>query len=113
LRFEGEYKYAHQVAFKLTNGHWPTDQTRHSCDNRPCCNPAHLLDGTPADNSADMVERGRSNRGSRNGSAKLTEADVIAIRADTRVHREIAADYGVHNMQISRIKARKTWGHVK
>jgi hypothetical protein len=32
---------------------------RHSCDNPPCCNPAHLVWGTQAENVADMVARGR------------------------------------------------------
>ena len=39
---------------------------RHTCHQHWCVNPRHLLSGTPADNSRDMVEAGRSLRGTRN-----------------------------------------------
>lgn len=50
---------AHRVAFYLTHGYWP-HVARHTCDNRPCVNPAHILDGSHQDNTADMIERGRA-----------------------------------------------------
>jgi len=31
----------------------------HTCDVRPCCNPQHLWLGSPAENSLDMVNKGR------------------------------------------------------
>jgi hypothetical protein len=36
---------------------------RHSCDDPRCCNPAHLAWGTPAENTEDMVRRGRHRSG--------------------------------------------------
>lgn len=49
---------AHRVAFFIANGYWP-EICRHTCDNPPCCEPAHLLDGSQADNVHDMIERDR------------------------------------------------------
>jgi hypothetical protein len=31
----------------------------HHCDYKPCCNPDHLFLGTPADNTADHIAKGR------------------------------------------------------
>ena len=54
--------------------------------------------------------------GSQNGAAKLSEAKVLAIRrllAAGVPGGEIATRYGVHAVQISRIKLGQTWKHVR
>jgi hypothetical protein len=66
---------------------------------------------TPQANQADRVRHGTTNRGERCGAAKLTLEQVRAIRADTRLQRLIAADYGVAESAISRIKGGKRWQH--
>jgi hypothetical protein len=50
---------AHRVVFWLTHYRQPVGLVCHSCDNPPCCNPAHLSEGTHQDNSNDAVRRGR------------------------------------------------------
>jgi hypothetical protein len=69
--------YAHRRALELATGQSiPAGQlVRHSCDNPPCCNPAHLSTGTHADNAADMVARGRSTRGRAVGGRRRLRDD--------------------------------------
>ena len=67
LTVDAKRALAHRVAFLLTHGRYPL-VGRHSCDVRLCCNPAHILDGTKADNSRDMVARGRRRGRLRKGS---------------------------------------------
>lgn len=109
-----EYTYAHRVAYFLTFGRWPL-VGRHTCDNRRCCNPLHILDGDHADNRRDAVARGRHQHGERHWMAKLSAADIPVIRA-RRAAGEllsvIAADYGVTITHVNNIAARRTWKHV-
>lgn len=38
----------------------------HKCDVPPCCNPDHLFQGTPKDNTQDMIKKGRYRNGYEN-----------------------------------------------
>jgi hypothetical protein len=78
----------------------------HSCDNPPCCNPAHLRPGSAQDNATDREAHGRGVKsfGARNGNGKLTDEQVASIRADTRRGATIAREYGVSQALISMIR---------
>lgn len=86
----------------------------HKCDNPSCVNPDHLFVGTHTDNMLDKMAKGRGNHlvGSKHPKSKLSEADVLAIRADVRKQIEIAAAFGIKQAQVSEIKRRVAWSHV-
>lgn len=111
----GSTELAHRAAWRLAHGEVPDGLcVLHRCDNRACVRIEHLFIGTPADNSADMVAKGRApnTRGERSGKAKLSGAQVAEMRrqhASGRPQRAIAADFGVHPAHASRIINGKRW----
>jgi hypothetical protein len=111
-------RLAHRVSYELHCGPI-TDGLHvcHRCDNPACINPEHLFLGTQAENMADRNAKGRQARlrGAVNGRAKLSEADVLAIRAGLAEgvsQRKLAARHGVHPKQISRIRSGGGWSHL-
>ena len=116
IRFNRADQYAHRVAFYITYGRWPFPIGRHICDTPACFNPRHVIDGTDADNSRDMVIRGRSGKGSANASAKLTEDAVRSMRHDYFSGRstvdQLAKRYLVTASTAKRAIDGKTWKHV-
>lgn len=56
----GQKRYrATRIMLMIVNGKFPVHDALHSCDNPPCVRPSHLRDGTPKENAADMMTRGR------------------------------------------------------
>ena len=114
---QGNPERSHRVAWILAHGPIPDGEViRHSCDNPPCCNPAHLLSGLPRDNAADRDGRGRQAKGEAAGRAKLTHADVREIRSARAAGftaPSLAERYGVAIVSIYSIQYRKSWRHIE
>lgn len=111
--WQKKYQLAHRATWEQHHGAIPLGMYLcHKCDNPLCVNPAHMFVGTPRDNSRDMVEKMRGCHGARQGAAKLTDAKVRAIRADTRSQDVIAAEYGISQSNVSHIQRGNTWTHL-
>lgn len=105
-------KSAHRYSYEIFCGPIPNSMcVLHSCDTPCCVNPDHLSIGTQADNLADMHRKGRAPLGERHGSARLSDADVVAIREAAGPLEEISVRFGVspsHASMIRNGKARRS-----
>lgn len=125
--FQGKVENTHRVSWVLAFGEIVGGlQVLHRCDNMGCVRPDHLFLGTNADNNADMVAKARNAdgvrlrpetraRGERGGSAKLTEAAVLAIRARAAAGEATAAladAFRISRSNVGAIVRRVTWAHV-
>lgn len=88
--------------------------SRHTCDNKWCIRPDHIISGTPAENTQDWKERGQKHDqwGEKNSSAKFTTEIIHQIRSASGLQKEIGKKFGVSKSQVSRIKRRETWRHI-
>ena len=111
ISWDGRGTYAHRVMCILAHGEpsSPKLVAAHSCGNRRCMNPKHLRWATYAENEADKHRHGTSMKGKPGRMIKLTEEDLIAIRnlRGVKSQREIAEQYGVHQVTVSEIQTGK------
>lgn len=115
VRVGGTLHYVHRLAYAEAKGAVPAGmQVNHLCDEPLCVNPDHLYAGTQQENIADMDRRKRraNFKGEKNPKAKLTAADVAAIRSAAPYpgHKAaLARQYGVTGTQISTITKGAQW----
>ena len=89
-----------------------------SCRNKMCCNPKHMRLNSQQEVFDKMRAAGQISVGSDCKQSKLTEADIVHIRARytprclTDGLGPIGEDYGVSPGCIRDIIIRKTWRHV-
>lgn len=119
VRINKAYLNAHRVAWEMTHFDIPEGYiVCHACDNPSCCNPDHLMLGTIAANSADMIAKGRANtfknrpRGERHGRAKITQAIADKIRSEYlggSFQKDIGKKYGIAQTSVSMIIRNERW----
>lgn len=78
----------------------------HKCNNRACCNPNHLYEGTHMENQMDKLK-------SNTWGFKLNLDDVRAIKASKKTNVELAQEYNVSSPLISKIKSGSRWNIIE
>lgn len=113
VKVRGKVRGAHRLAWEMAHGPIPDGMcVCHKCDVPSCINPGHLFLDTQLGNIADMVAKRRHAKGTAKRSAKLTDEQALAIRADKRPQRTIAAEYGVDPSTVCRTRRQEQWGHI-
>ena len=126
VRVGDRFRPAHVVAWELVHGPVPLGLfVLHECDIRDCVRCLFL--GTAKDNSEDMVRKGRSARGLRNGMhttptarqygasnpmSKLSTRQVAALRKQRKQGsslKTLARRFHVAESTVSRIANGKRW----
>lgn len=120
IKVSGKLESCHRLAFVLTYGPVPDGMiVGHKCDNRKCCNPAHLEAITYRQNAIDKFARQRqvNAKGSANYGAKLTELQVVEARRMNKQlgygYKKIARLMGVQSVfALREAISGKTWKHI-
>lgn len=101
--FDGKTYRAHRLLYQTLHTPILSDYVvMHSCDVRSCCNIDHLSWGTLSENTKDMVNKNRHAKGSKVGTSKLTEDQVLQIKNKYPKKNtvELAQEYGVCKQTI-------------
>lgn len=118
-RFDGGM--AHRAAFRFFKGAIPPGmQVCHTCHNRCCVNPLHLLSGTAQFNTDMRKASGKSLRGENNGMhiySGLTEKKIKQIHrlymTGDITQQQLADAFGVSRTSIVHILQGRKWGWVE
>ncbi|MEJ7932584.1 HNH endonuclease [Ramlibacter sp. AN1015] len=125
-KVKGRTMGAHRAMWIAARGPIPTGMlVCHTCDNPRCINIEHLFLGTPKDNMADKMAKGRYGGGPKtwrrphfgegHHKAKLTKEKALQIKlllASGVPRSAVAEQLGLAQHLIYDVSAGRTWRHV-
>lgn len=111
------YVPAHRFSYQRYIGSIPRGlHVLHKCDNPSCVRPDHLFVGSDKDNALDKIAKKRygnvSRLGEMNTFAKLSERDVLKIRASQEPSSLLARKFRIDRQTVWKIRTRKAWKHL-
>lgn len=120
-RINGKRILVHRLAYakhhKLSLAELEGKVVMHTCDNRACVNPNHLVLGTQSENIKDMWDKGRFSDATAKAmwNGKFTEQEIIDIRnkAGKQQYKDVAAEYGIAPTTVADIFHRRIYAWVK
>jgi hypothetical protein len=104
------------LANKLGKNYGEIDVARHTCNNKSCINPDHLIEGSRRDNTIDFLAYSKN--------TKLTKEDVISVKQDlanwnllikgekTKFDNKWSTVLQVNKETIASIRRNETWKHI-
>lgn len=108
--YENKVRRANRVTIAITTDidYDDIDNALHKCGNRSCCNPAHIYDGTRAENWDDAVEHGTVR-----GFTHEEVREMREMRDRGLSYNEIADELDEHKQTVYRIITRQHYARVE
>lgn len=109
INIRKDIQYAHRMALalKLQRPLKSGECSLHECDNPICVNPKHLFLGTKADNTKDMIAKGRCSAGQVHPISKLVNYEAREVRklyaTGNFTQVQLAQRFNLDQSAISRI----------
>lgn len=118
INIKGKNFILSRIAYETYKGEIPKNLcVYNSCDSLNCINPEHLYLGRKAEGGRNREKRNRQAKGSKIGTSKLTEVQVVEIRdlllKGELAFKEICKMFSVSETTIRRINEGKDWTHIE
>lgn len=104
---------AHHISYMIFKGPILSNQVvRHTCNNKSCVNPTHLIIGSQSDNLIDSLKQNRHSTQKLNEEAVKVIKWMLKYKNEKGLAAKLALLYKVNPDVISKIKKGKSWSWV-